>query len=382
MSAPIRFHRIDALPTPPNRVEIVAGLIAAGEIIALSGEPGSGKSALAARLATSIADGLPFLGRTVTRGSACYVAGERSGEAARRLLAIRSDPTSPLFLAPVRLRLSDTSTAQSVIAAVREIERGGPPCRMVVIDTLARCIVGLDENSSRDMGLAMEALARISEALPGAAIVLVHHTAKAGGLRGSSAILGAVDAEIAVEGSGARRRLVVVKANAVEEGAVMPFRLIPRDWCDGTVIAAEPDEDASQPSAAPSRLSRDARTALALLEKAGGKIEMPAWREAAYAAFGSRSPDAKRRAFFDARKALLNAHRISVEGDTVSVSMREENVRTHDADVLWEREEKREEARVFRTRPHAPHAPHPPVQRMDEREQNLPAEAAHERWPA
>lgn len=70
--------------------------------------------------------------------------------------------------------------------------------KVVVIDTLARATVGLEENSAKDMGVAMAALKRIADAT-GAAVIVVHHTGKSGGYRGSSAIEAAADAMILVE---------------------------------------------------------------------------------------------------------------------------------------------------------------------------------------
>ncbi len=60
--------------------------------------------------------------------------------------------------------------------------------RLIVIDTLSRCMVGGDENSSKDMGLFVEACAEIQRAT-GATILIIHHTGKNGiGERGSSVL--------------------------------------------------------------------------------------------------------------------------------------------------------------------------------------------------
>src|SRR5258706_8742389 len=60
--------------------------------------------------------------------------------------------------------------------------------RLIVIDTLSRRMVGGDENSSKDMGLFVEACAEIQRAT-GATILIIHHTGKNGiGERGSSVL--------------------------------------------------------------------------------------------------------------------------------------------------------------------------------------------------
>ncbi|SDG97148.1 AAA domain-containing protein [Pseudonocardia oroxyli] len=61
----------------------------------------------------------------------------------------------------------------------------------IVIDTLNRCSVGLDENSAKDMGMVVEALYDLKRATPRdmGAIALIHHTGKDGKtVRGSSAL--------------------------------------------------------------------------------------------------------------------------------------------------------------------------------------------------
>jgi CRP-like cAMP-binding protein len=69
-----------------------------------------------------------------------------------------------------------------------------PPIRLVVIDTLARGMAGADENHSKDMGLAIQAVDRIREETD-ATVLLLHHPTKASNkqMRGSSALEGAAD---------------------------------------------------------------------------------------------------------------------------------------------------------------------------------------------
>jgi hypothetical protein len=74
-----------------------------------------------------------------------------------------------------------------------------PRC-VVVIDTLACAMAGLDENSSRDMARAIEAAKFIQKKLNGL-VLIVAHTGKDAtkGLRGHSSLIAAVDAAIMVD---------------------------------------------------------------------------------------------------------------------------------------------------------------------------------------
>jgi hypothetical protein len=70
---------------------------------------------------------------------------------------------------------------------------------LVVVDTLARCLLGGDENSAKDMGLFIEACAEIQRTT-GATVLVVHHTGKSGNSeRGSSALKGAADAMLELQ---------------------------------------------------------------------------------------------------------------------------------------------------------------------------------------
>lgn len=67
-----------------------------------------------------------------------------------------------------------------------------------MLDTLARCAIGLEENSSKEMGLFAEAM-RLVSVQTGAHVMVVHHNNKSGEYRGSSALTAAVDTHISLE---------------------------------------------------------------------------------------------------------------------------------------------------------------------------------------
>jgi AAA domain len=250
----IVLHRLDALPERPPREEVIEGLLAVGEIGAFVSQAGEGKSAVAQLLLTCIAEGRPFLGRGVIAGPAIYVAAERGPEAERRLFAIRRKSKAPLYIARARPDLAnpdDVTELANRILQVCENERSCPV--IIVIDTLARCMPGLDENSARDMGRVVEGLTRLMEQVPSAAVLFVHHAGKGGDgeMRGSTALIGGVDLELQIRnGKNGMKRLVVTKANAVAEGQSLGFRLVPVEYRDhpnadaeSVITAAEADLD-------------------------------------------------------------------------------------------------------------------------------------------
>jgi hypothetical protein len=87
----------------------------------------------------------------------------------------------------------DNGTDQGILQALIEETEAG----LVIIDALADITAG-DENSKQDTQPVFNALRKIADKT-GAAIVVIHHSNKLGGYRGSSAIKGAVDLMIKVE---------------------------------------------------------------------------------------------------------------------------------------------------------------------------------------
>jgi hypothetical protein len=89
---------------------------------------------------------------------------------------------------------------QAVIAEIREAERvTGHPCRMILIDTLARHIEG-DENSTKDMMAFIKRVDRIRSEFPGSVAMIIHHTGNTDvdRARGSSSQKAAYDFEMSV----------------------------------------------------------------------------------------------------------------------------------------------------------------------------------------
>jgi len=84
---------------------------------------------------------------------------------------------------------------------IKQISEDLPGTALVVVDTYARCLVGGDENSAKDTGLAIQSCAKIQRGLS-CAVTLVHHTNKAEkSERGSGAMRGASDSMIEMNDS-------------------------------------------------------------------------------------------------------------------------------------------------------------------------------------
>ena len=150
----------------------------------LSGKSSSGKSFVA----------LDIAGRIAADSTCVYVAGEGlSGYAARweAWKTFHGVEHAELYFYREALQVMNE---MELIAFIQMIEQHQPS--LVVIDTLARSAVGMDENSARDMGQFVAAVDRLRLALQ-CSVLVVHHTGKSGDMRGSTALYGAADSVLA-----------------------------------------------------------------------------------------------------------------------------------------------------------------------------------------
>ncbi|MCL7707192.1 helicase RepA family protein, partial [Enterobacter kobei] len=135
--------------------------------------------------------GMEWAGKSVSAGAVMYVVGEGGIGVPRRIKAWEKKHgvklnnlylvNRPVF--PVR-----REEMQEMIKAARDVKsRTGQPIRLIVVDTLARCFGGNDENDARDMGAFIEGCDVIKRET-GATLLVVHHSGKddTKGARGSS----------------------------------------------------------------------------------------------------------------------------------------------------------------------------------------------------
>lgn len=206
---------------PPRRW-LVPGWIPLEGTMLVYGPPGAGKSFYAISLALELARGGSWCGTRLSEpSSVLYLANERLVDLRDRVEAWSRWCGEPY---PDRLGvLSPPSPPQlgSVVdlPALEQYVREHRP-RVVILDTFARMTLGKDENSVRDMGEVMESIDSIRRATEGGLVIGVHHSGKdaSRGMRGSTAILGAVDLAVEISGGGQRVRARVTKSN----GGAMP----------------------------------------------------------------------------------------------------------------------------------------------------------------
>jgi hypothetical protein len=195
----LRMLSVEECCEAPPRGYVVKGLLAPGQVGCIFGQPGAGKSVLAPHLAYRVAQGRPVFGHRTKQGAVFYVAAEDEAGMRQRVNALRlrnGDAPGLYLIAGVSALVAAGEASTPDLAALLALAEERRPV-LIVVDTLAAASSGLDENSSQDMSRiakAMRSLARF-----GAAVLLVHHSPKAGDTpRGHSVLNGELDMSMIV----------------------------------------------------------------------------------------------------------------------------------------------------------------------------------------
>jgi hypothetical protein len=207
------------LPAPSYLIDDV---LVRDTIAVLFGKPGSGKSFLALDFGLCVAGGLPWQGREVRGGSVLHVAAEGVAGLGKRVAAwqeaFRLERLDDIWFMPGAVNLLQPDRVAALVEVAAELKPA-----LVVLDTLARSMVGGDENSARDVGVAIDATDRLRVAT-GATVLLVHHTTKDGSaFRGSSALEGAADTMLECSDDDGWMKLICEKQK--DDAEFPPIRL-------------------------------------------------------------------------------------------------------------------------------------------------------------
>ena len=187
---PLRLIRADRLhELPPTEILSGTRFVARG-LNVVFGASGAFKSFYVLDAALRIAQSLPV----------AYVAAEGAGGLNGRVGAwckyYDSTPGDLHFVCE-EINLRDSTAVNRLGQALNPVKP-----KLIVIDTLARCMIGGDENSAKDVGLAIQGCSTLQKAFA-SAVCLIHHTNRADrGERGSGALRGAADLMIEASATG------------------------------------------------------------------------------------------------------------------------------------------------------------------------------------
>lgn len=318
---PLRFITASQIKDLPPVAWRVKNVFPAQGVAAIYGPPASGKSFLALDMAAAIASGRDWFGHKTAAAPVFYVYLEGSGALKNRIAAWEHE-RERAFPDGVTFYLGAFNLFESMDSLVTTIPHGA----VVVVDTLAASAPGFDENSGADMSRAIEALSRVAREKNGLALV-VHHSGKdaARGLRGHSSLLGALDAAICVDRSGASsvRRWTLAKSKDAEDGISFQFSLHRVELgtdADGDTVSSCVVRRVEGEQRETVRLSRTLQYGLdslkeVLAEEGESRVHVDAWRTAFYRNHWGDNTHAKKTAFLRARSDLTRAGLVCVHDD-------------------------------------------------------------------
>lgn len=219
-AAPARFRLWSAaeMEAMPRQQWLIEGLIVEDCVVMLAAKERSFKTFLTLDIAASLAAGIPWHGHTTHGGHVVYVSAEGRAGLGKRIKAWRKargvDRLDRLFVLPEPVRLMDGKDVDELLATLMSLPERPV---LIVLDTLARCMVGGDENSQKDATVFFDACARLQRTT-GAVVLLIHHVNRdKGDARGSSVFWGNVDAHLHLQRDGQTLTLTCKKQKDFDE---------------------------------------------------------------------------------------------------------------------------------------------------------------------
>jgi hypothetical protein len=216
VNKPRRLYHADDLDKLPPLRWLIEGEIPEKGFSVMYGDPEVGKSF----------EAISYAERVTMRPGKCvvYVAAEgESGYKQRHkawMLHHKKQQSGSLYFWFDAIPMLLSSAVDEFIGEILHLKPN-----LIIIDTLARCMEGGDENSARDMGIFIASCRRLQREME-TAVMVIHHTGKAGsGERGSSALRGAADTMIHVSDEDG---YIMVSCAKIKDGRPFPTRMVKR----------------------------------------------------------------------------------------------------------------------------------------------------------
>ena len=202
------------LETTERRGDLIPGLMPADGITLLTAPPKIGKTMFACQAALAALEGRSFLGfHAGPAVSVLYCDNESSNdELKQRFDMLKGDARDPYALQFCRDHFQ-LAKEDNVDGLIEIVDAGAH--KLVIIDTLATYMLGVDENDAGSVSRPLRGLRRLQQET-GAALLVVAHAPKsenngriAAKTRGSNAITAAASTLMVLSGSGKKGKLAI-----------------------------------------------------------------------------------------------------------------------------------------------------------------------------
>ena len=298
-SRSIRLFTVAELKKLEQPEWLIEGMIPQGSLAVLYGPPAVGKSFLALDWMLSAAKGRAWNSHGVSEGASVYVYAEGFGGLTKRIEgweAANGEASAIAYFVTEAVQLAPSD--DHVAALLDAVEDLPIVPQLFVFDTLARCAVGVEENSAKEIGIVIDSADKLRQET-NAAVLLVHHMRKAGeSERGSTALRGAADVMIKLDSTHGSRVLSCEKMK--DASPFESIRLGLEDSNESCVLVPKG-------APVPNELTPVRRQCLEALYEAAldDGLSCTAWHEA------SEEPSSS---FYVARKRLVEAGYVEVRG--------------------------------------------------------------------
>jgi len=202
---PYAGHSPAELRQRPPVAWFIDGIIAENTLGMTYGDSESAKSLTWQDIMMHVILGWKWRGRQTAQGHVWYVAAEGANGLTPRLSAwadehrVQEELTDPyIHITENAVPLMNRGEVLRFIQTIKAHDFSEAPLRLIVFDTLSRCMEGGDENDNNDARDAL-ANAELVQRETGAVVMVIHHSGKNDGYRGASALRANVDTMIKIE---------------------------------------------------------------------------------------------------------------------------------------------------------------------------------------
>lgn len=308
----LKLHMIFARP---DLEDLVENLLRERTTSVFGAAYGCFKSFVLLDLGLSVATGRKWQGRRVKQGRVVYIVAEGAYETkarAKAWLQFHGIEDIPDDFEIIEIPVQIAQFYPQLIAELREFAPA-----LVIIDTVAQCNVGRDENDTGAMGEFTHAMRAICREL-GAHVACAHHTGKNGQLRGNTSLPANLDTSITLKK--APGRVVTIECDRTKGAPFSPFSLVgrivelPERNKYGqplTSLVFVPTDTTTEDEPELSAADQTRETVFRALQNAPKGLTATQWQKVS-ALSASR--------FYDVREALVLAGRVAQNGRIYKVT--------------------------------------------------------------